>query len=294
MKNLLLTAGLLTGLTTGCSGPDVGHNKNSTPATLAKSPVSVQRTSIAAKPIAPKTVEPAKLEEITKNFDTWYRYTYYNVPLSRDFKALAISGQMLTKKAFLRQLATGKVLALVSGSEHNRPVYQLYTYAGKLAQIRRVSQQFAEEELIYLDRAGKPMPAFRFTDLQGKIYTPATTRGKVLVLKCWFIGCVGCVKEFPEVNALATRYQTNKDVIFISLTTDKAAALRVFLQRKPLNYAVIPDSKKYIEQKLQINGYPTHLVIGRNGKITHVTNSVGYLASAIDAALKPVEVPTVN
>lgn len=217
MKNFMLTVRLLVGLTAGCSGPDVVNNKNSTPATLTKSPVSAQRDNIEAKLVAPKAVKPAKLEEITKSFDIWYRYAYYNVPLSRDFKALATGGQPLTKKVFLHQLATGKVLALLNGSEHDRPVYQLYTYAGKQAQIRQVSQQFAEEELIYLDREGKPMPAFRFTDLQGKTYTPATTQGKVLVLKCWFIGCVACVKEFPEVNALAARYQRNKNVIFIRL-----------------------------------------------------------------------------
>lgn len=108
----------------------------------------------------------------------------------------------------------------------------------------------------------------------------------MLVLKCWFIGCVACVKEFPAVNALAARYQNNKDVLFISLANDKADRLRDFLQGNPLTYAVIPESRAYTQQRLQIRGYPTHLVVGRDGKIAHVTNSVGYLPSAIDAALQ--------
>jgi len=237
--------------------------------------------------LPPQALAPVKVEALTKDFDTWYRYTYYNVPLSRDFKALGTAGQSLPKKAFLRQLVTGKVLALRNGTDHNRPVYQLYTYAGKHRQIRQASQQFAQEELAYVDWEGKPLPAFHFTDLQGKSYTPATTHGKVLVLKCWFIGCVACVKEFPEVNALATSYQHNKDVLFISLANDNATRLRFFLQRTPLKYAAVPDSRAYTQEKLHFIGYPMHLVVGRDGKIAHVTNSVGYLASAIDAALQP-------
>ncbi|MGI4883711.1 MAG: TlpA family protein disulfide reductase [Janthinobacterium lividum] len=290
MKKLPLVGVLCAGLS-ACGSADTSR---SAPVAPSKPLAEARHDTARAEPIAPRALARAQVEALTKDFDTWYRYAYYHVPLSRDFKALGTGGQPLPKKVFLRQLATGQVLALLNGNEHNRPVYQLYTYAGQQTQIRKVSQQLAEEELIYADWEGKPMPAFHFTDLQGKTYAPATTRGKVLVLKCWFIGCAACVKEFPEVNALATKYQNNKDVLFISLANDKAAALRKFLQRKPLNYAVIPGSGAYTEQKLQIHGYPTHLVVGRDGKIAHVTNTAGYLASAIDAALQPATALAAN
>lgn len=285
MKKLAITWVLCSGLS-ACGNNATTITSNPTLAIPSKPPVVVRRDTLASIPLAAQELTPAKVEALTKDFDTWYRYTYYNVPLSRDFKARDVKGQVVPKKAFLRQLATGQVLALHTGNEHKQPVYQLYTYTGKQRQIRQVSQQFAEEELRYVDREGKLLPAFHFTDLQGKTYTPATTHGKVLVLKCWFIGCVACVKEFPAVNALG-RYQTNKDVLFISLANDEAAKLRGFLRHKPLNYAVIPASRAYTQQKLQVLGYPTHLVVGRDGKIAHITNSVGYLASAIDAALQP-------
>jgi peroxiredoxin len=132
---------------------------------------------------------------------------------------------------------------------------------------------------------GQPLPDFRFTDLAGKTYSPATTRGKVLVLKCWFISCVGCVKEFPEVNALAAKYQSNKQVLFISLAYDEAAPLRRFLQRKPLRYAVVPQMMAYMQEHLKVNGYPTHVVVGRDGRIAYMTNTASYVEAAIRAAL---------
>jgi thiol-disulfide isomerase/thioredoxin len=121
--------------------------------------------------------------------------------------------------------------------------------------------------LYQVERVGQPLPVFRFTDLAGKTYTPATMRGKVLVLKCWFIHCAGCVKEFPEVNALVAKYRSNQEVVFVSLAYDDAAPLRKFLQHKPLHYAVVPRMMTYMQEHLKVNGYPTYVVVGRDGRI---------------------------
>lgn len=232
----------------------------------------------------PVSLTPAQVSATTKDYATWYRYVYNNAPLARQFKPLDTAGRPLTRKAFLQQLLTGKMLAFSNGQER-QPVYRLYPYAGKDIQLRTVSQRLAQDALYQVDRVGQSLPAFHFEDLQGKIYTPATTRGKVLVLKCWFIHCSGCVKEFPEVNALATKYQGNKNVLFISLAYDKASALRKFLQRKPLQYAVVPNMADYMEKRLKVNGYPTHVIIGRDGQIAYMTNTATYVDAAIRAAL---------
>lgn len=168
MRKLLFASVLSLGLS-ACGSADAPAASNSTP----DAP-----TDVAGK------LAPAQVEALTQDFITWYRYAYYNVPLERDFKALGADGQLLPKKAFLRQLATGQVLALLNGNERNRPVYQLYAYAGKQPKILEVSQQLATQELHYGDLEDRPILAFHFTDLQGKVYTPATTPGKVLVLKC--------------------------------------------------------------------------------------------------------------
>lgn len=172
------------------------------------------------------------------------------------------------------------------GSNHNLPVYQLYAYGGKVAQIGVVSQHLAQQEQYNQVWKGKPAPAFRLTDLAGETFTPASTRGQVLVLKCWFISCVGCVREFPQANALAATYRANKDVRFISLTYDDAAHLRPFLQRKPLAYATVPNCKYYMDKVLKVNGYPTHIVIGRDGRIVYTSNYMDYLPTAINEALQ--------
>jgi peroxiredoxin len=241
--------------------------------------------TLRAQAQTPIALTSAQVNALTKDYATWYSYVYHNAPLARNFKALDTAGKQVTRKAFLQRLMTGKVLAFSTGRVQQQPVYQLYPYTGKDAHLRSISKQLAQDALYQVDRVGKPLPAYRFTDLQGKTYTPATTRGKVLVLKCWFISCVSCVKEFPEVNELVAKYQANKDVLFVSLALDKAAPLRKFLQQKPLHYAVVPDVEDYMNETLQVNGYPTHVVVGRDGRIAYMTNTAGYVDAAIKAAL---------
>jgi peroxiredoxin len=239
-------------------------------------------TSCTPHPKPEQAIAPAKVAALTKNFDRWYTYAYYNVILARDFKALDTLGQPLTKLAFLRRLATGRVLALVNGYAHQQPIYQLCALPSECdAAIGRTSQQMAEAELRNFVRTGQPLPAFDFVDLQGVRYMPATTRGKVLVLKAWYIGCFACVDEFPAVNALVDKYRSNPDVVFISLAMNQAPDLRSFLKDRPVKFAVVPASKAYLDDSLKLVEYPTHLIVGRDGRIVKVTNRASDLAFAL-------------
>lgn len=233
----------------------------------------------------PVALTPAQVQALTKDYATWYGYASHHAPLACDFKPLDTSGKPVTRKAFLQQLLGGHVLAFATGRDGQRPVYQLYAYAGHDALLRRSSQRLAQDALYQADRVGQLVPAYRFTDLAGNTYTPATMRGKVLVLKCWFIHCAGCVREFSAVNALVAKYQSNPEVVFVSLAYDEAAPLRRFLLQKPLRYAVVPQMMTYMQEKLQVNGYPTHVVVGRDGRIAYMTNTAAYVEAAIQAAL---------
>jgi peroxiredoxin len=245
-------------------------------------------TGCTSHPDARQAIAPAKVAALTKDFDTWYTYASYNVILARDFTGLDTLGQPLPKLAFLRRLASGRALALVNGSLQHQPIYQLCALpSGCTPAVVRTSQQLAEAELFNFARHGQPLPAFDFVDLQGERYTPATTRGKLVVLKACYIGCLACVDEFPAVNALVDQYRGHPDVVFISLAMDPAPALRAFLRDHPVRFAVVPASKAYLRDSLHLQAYPTHLLLGRDGKIITVTNRATDLAFALRQAVTP-------
>ncbi|TPG59482.1 TlpA family protein disulfide reductase [Hymenobacter nivis] len=251
MKHLLRCAGLLlAALAPACSPP---------------------------RPAIPSAA--AQLDALTRDFDTWYRYTAARVPLARDYRPRGVDGQPLPKKAFLQQLAAGQVLALRNGPDGPVPVYQLFPYAGNHAPaVRATSRQRADEALRNLAWEGHPLPAFRWRDLRGRVYTPASTRGRVVVVKCWYTSCVACVDEFAAVNALADRYP---QVLFVSLARNEAHVLRTFLKERAVKFAVVPAGKAYLADTLGVFEYPTHFLLGPDGTIARVTNRASDLAVAL-------------
>jgi peroxiredoxin len=219
---------------------------------------------------------------LTKDFGTWYSYTYYNVPLSADFIGLDIDSTLIDKETFLNKILKGNVVPFKSRVVKDRPVYKLYALNENKEDIEPTLKQMAEWEMKYFKMEGKEMPKYNLTDLSGKTYDNVSTRGKIVLFKCWYIGCVACVAEFPELNKLVEENQGNKNILFISLAFDSAQNLRNFLKTKDFKYAVVPESKKLIIDDMQIFAFPTHLLISPDGKIVKVVNRIEELIPSLN------------
>jgi len=55
-----------------------------------------------------------------------------------------------------------------------------------------------------------------------------------------------------------------------------------FLNTKDFKYAVVPDKEKYMSEQLRITAYPTHILVGKNGKIVKVVNAITDLVPFIE------------
>jgi peroxiredoxin len=230
-----------------------------------------------------------KPEDILKDFMTWYNYNYYNIHLAQDFIALDTNITVLNKTQFLSKLITGKFLAIKTAVKNSIPTYTLFNLNSKHADIAATVMQSASSEISNYKMEGQKLPDFNFTDLNGVVYNEATTKGKIIILKCWFIHCKVCVQEFPELNQLVNEYKKNTNIIFLSLASDNKNDLINFVKKKPFNYAVVPNSDKYMTQSLGVQLYPTHLFVDQNGTIQKVVNS----ADDLIAFLRKAELETV-
>ena len=220
-------------------------------------------------------------EALLKDYMTWYSYHYRTIHLAQDFTGRDTDSTQLSKEAFLTKLATGDYVAFKTNLKDGLPVYTLYKSPRNDPSTQRTLENLASIELKNLSWEGKEMPAFRFTDLEGKVYDQASAKGKTLVLKCWFIGCVACVKEFPELNRLVDEYRENPDVQFVSLASDPKPQLESFLKKKPFKYAVVSDQGKFMDNELGIGMYPTHILVNKDGKIVKVVNHADDLIPAL-------------
>ena len=135
----------------------------------------------------------------------------------------------------------------------------------KIPLFRNVNKEFV----------GKEAPSFFIKDINGKEISLENLKRKVIVINFWFINCKPCVEEIPELNHLTTGFD-NKDVVFLGLARDDEDHLKQFLKKRSFEYNIIPKSQD-IAAKYGVNGYPTHVVIDKEGTIVYYTTGLSNL-----------------
>ncbi len=228
----------------------------------------------------------AKPEVILKNFLTWWTYNSYNINLTANYTALNEHSEVIDRENFLKSLTSGKYVTFKLITSDSTLKYKLYKLDAQAdVSIGTNMKRFADTHYQYFKMEGKPIPDFNFTDLNGKIYNPETTKGMIVVLKCWFIHCFMCVKEMPKLNKIVEKYRNQKDVVFISLSYDDEEKLKQFLKKTKFNYAVVPVSEQYFEEKLKIYSFPTHLILSKKGVISKVMDNADEMIMALEMEL---------
>lgn len=137
---------------------------------------------------------------------------------------------------------------------------------------------------------GDMFPAFNVMDADSQALSSAALKGKVVVISFWFTQCKPCVAELPELNALVDSFANNKEVVFLAPDFEKRPVVLHFLQSNLLKYRVLPEAEQFVKNS-NITAYPTHLIIGRNGKILKsysggLSGIGGFLKRDIEEAIK--------
>jgi len=224
-------------------------------------------------------------EKIFKNIMSLLVYKRDHLRFSEEFIAFDNNGKSINKGQFLKLLGSGSYvpLALAFGSKKR---YQLYKFPeGIGGDFRSVTRQWGETYYDQFSREGQMLPSMDFVDLKGKRYSIENTRGKIVVIKCWFINCLPCVQEMPQLNQLVERYRKRKDILFVSLAIDTQDKLQDFLKKTKFSYAVVPDKEIYMRKALKIGAYPTHLIVNKQGKIVKMVSSADELVVALNGAV---------
>ncbi|MGQ3677108.1 TlpA family protein disulfide reductase [Tenacibaculum discolor] len=220
-------------------------------------------------------------EDIQKSFDNWEAYTKENIDLMSTFTPLDDEGAIMEKGIFLTLLRTGAYIP-VKSEKDGKVLYQLTGIDNSADEkIKKSIVSKASIAHQYFKMEGKKLPDYNFVDLKGKAHNKADTKGKLLVIKCWFITCKVCVEEFPELNELVDKYKDDK-IEFVSLAFDKKDELVEFLETKEFKYPTIPEQKDYMAKKLKVKQYPTHLIVDANGVIIKMVSNVKTLTSELE------------
>lgn len=223
----------------------------------------------------------ADVKVVSSDFNAFLNYYTKYIKLSNDFVGLDITSRIIDKRTFLNKISTGFFFPMRLTSEKQTYIKLIKINNWKSIDIPNTLKQYANSELKNFEMEGKKISKFNFKDLKGQIYNSETTKEKIIVLKFWFIHCQKCVEEMPNLNKLVKKYKDCKDIVFLSLAFDKNEELKKFLTKKEFYYPVVGNQKNYLLQDLEIESFPTHMIINKKGLISKVVNSYQELEIAL-------------
>src|SRR5689334_17526979 len=102
-------------------------------------------------------------------------------------------GQVTTWEGHWAQVVTGRYKTVYVKSENKR-ILERTTKEEFESELRKT-----EKKITRTEKLGTPFPEFEVYDLNGKRFTNAELKGKVVVLNFWFIGCSPCEMERPTL-----------------------------------------------------------------------------------------------
>ena len=214
--------------------------------------------------------------------------TNFSISLDENTVVKNAKGERVPYAVVMKLIATGKfTIDLVKDIHGNATECKL----------REVKKDDTGKREVYMRIPGtenNPKPevgnTLHYVDLatmdDKKMLSADDYKGKIVVINFWYSNCKTCINEIPLLNDLASKYKNNSDIIFIAANPDKREIVQEFLKAQSFSYTVCPQATSLIDD-LKIQIYPTHLVIGRDGKI--LNSYSGGLPGIDDVLKKDVE-----
>lgn len=129
------------------------------------------------------------------------------------------------------------------------------------------AQQKAEEESAAKQAEGVEAPDFTLNDINGQPLTLSSLRGKHVILDFWGSWCGWCIKGFPEMKEAYKKYAGKFEILGIDCgDTEEKWKEAVKEHELPWLHVYNPDGSTICDD-YGIQGFPTKIIIGPDGKI---------------------------
>jgi thiol-disulfide isomerase/thioredoxin len=155
----------------------------------------------------------------------------------------------------------------------------LFAFGQDQKNPKRVNNDSAWQKLLFeRDRRfiGKQYDSFSFTIKGDSSFSNADISGKVTFINFWFETCPPCVAEFEALNRLYLEYKNDNRFTFVSFTSDSPETATAVKQKYNLQFPIISIKKEECYRLNQQNGFPTSIILTRDGVI-HFIHTGGSL-----------------
>ncbi len=120
------------------------------------------------------------------------------------------------------------------------------------------------------EAVGERMPAIDIPLLDGTSFSPASTRGKVVLIDVWATWCAPCREIMPELERLHRAHAAD-GLLIVAISQDESRELvEEFVSRLGLSFAIGLDLEQQLAgEPLTITQLPTEILIDRRGRIRY-------------------------
>ncbi len=255
----------------------------------AQSPKQEKTVTITTPKIDSSKIGKPIIEEkdIMANFGSFWTYYVTNIKFFEDFVPFDTTGATIKKVDFLKALISAEYYPLAIYSKDSLINYKLAKIPTKSPEnVGAYMRQDSRIALAHYMMEGKSIPAFSFSDVNGKLYTSENTKGKIVLFKCWFINCGACILEMPQLNRMVEKYKDRDDILFISLAIDPKKPLQAFLKTTQFDYVTIPNQEEYMDKQLKVSAYPWHFLINKQGLLVKAVGEAADIEMLLERELK--------
>lgn len=114
------------------------------------------------------------------------------------------------------------------------------------------------------------VPAMAVTLLDGRPLSLAALRGQVVLVNVWATWCAPCRVEMPLLEQTWRRHRAaGFTLLGASVDRGDPAAVRAFLAQRGISYPVAIVGPDVVQALGGVAGYPTSILIGRDGRVRH-------------------------
>ena len=134
--------------------------------------------------------------------------------------------------------------------------------------------------LVNVTARDRSTPVYTVRTLADSSITSQSLRGRVVLVNVWATWCLPCRAEMPLLEATWNRHKAAGLVLLgASVDTGDPQTVRDFITERGISYPIAIVGSDVIRALGGVVGYPTSVLIGRDGRVRHrVMGPIGPLS----------------
>jgi len=126
------------------------------------------------------------------------------------------------------------------------------------------------EEFVNYTKVGQVVPSFSIATLEGKEFSTAAAKGKVVLLNFWATWCEPCQTEMPRLEKEIWIKYRGRDFEMIAIAREQTEKeITEFREKHKYSFPMAPDPKRAVYGKFANAGIPRNYILNREGKILY-------------------------